>query len=111
MVKKAPLRCENCKQFYQRKGVCAWGIPESTGPSSTFASECSLFTDQNGYAPLLDCSDEQLPAWYRQKELIEDGLPTLKPDHLATSPAKKKTRKKRSKDKNEQLEFLSTNPI
>ena len=111
MVKKTPLRCQDCKQFYIRKGVCAWGIIDCGGPDSIHANECPLFTDQNGYAPLLDCDEDQLPAWYRQKELIEDGLPTLKPDHLATSPAKKKTRKKRSKDKNEQLEFLSTNLI
>ena len=70
MAKKALLRCQDCKQFYQRKGRCAWSIPESKGPDSTFAEDCSLFTDQNGYAPLLDCPEDQLPAWYRQKELF-----------------------------------------
>jgi hypothetical protein len=111
MVKKAPLRCENCKQFYQRKGACAWGIPESTGANSTFASQCSLFTDKNGYAPLLDCLEEQLPAWYRQKELLKEELPTIQSDRLTILKPKKKTRKKKSKGKNEQLEFLSTNII
>ena len=71
MPKKGSLRCEDCKQFYLRKGSCAWSVPECTGPNSTFAQECANFTDQNGYAPLLDCPEEDLPAWYRQKELFD----------------------------------------
>jgi len=111
MAKKPALRCKDCLQFEHIKGRCAWGIIDCGGPDSIHANECPLFTDQNGYAPLLDCDEDQLPAWYRQKELIEDELPTLKPDHSATSPTKKKTRKKKSKGKNEQLEFLSTNLV
>ena len=112
MVKKTPLRCQDCKQFSKRKGVCAWGIIDCGGPDSIHADVCPLFTNQNGYAPLLDCDEDQLPAWYRQKELIkEEDLPTTESDRLVTSPAKKKTRKSKSKDKKGQLEFLSTNKI
>tara|TARA_R110002012_G_scaffold212231_2_gene383246 strand:- start:1537 stop:1875 length:339 start_codon:yes stop_codon:yes gene_type:complete len=112
MVKKTPLRCQDCKQFYKRKGVCAWGIEECGGPDSIHADECPLFTYPNGYAPLLDCDEDQLPAWYRQKELIkEEDLATMKSDRSVTSPVKKKTRKAKSKDKKGQLEFLSTNLI
>lgn len=111
MPKQASLRCENCKQFYLRKGVCAWGIPESTGANSTFASECSLFTDKNGYAPLLDCEEDQLPAWYRQKELIKEDLQSKDSKGTVTSAPKKKTRKKKPKSKTQQLEFLGTHTV
>jgi len=76
MARKASLRCEDCKQFYLRKGRCAWSVPECTGPNSTFAQECANYTDQNGFAPLLDCPEDQLPAWYRQKELLTNDPKT-----------------------------------
>ena len=113
MPKKPVLRCGDCLQFEHAKDRCAWGIPECKGTdrfNHPFAEECSLFTNQNGFAPLLDCDEDQLPAWYRQKELIkEEDLPTTESDRLVTSPVKKKTRKSKSKDKKGQLEFLSIN--
>ena len=106
MAKKAPLRCQDCLQFYLRKGRCAWSIPECNGPDSTFAEECSLFTDQNGYAPLLDCDEDQLPAWYRQKELF-DHEPKPTPVQVpAKNNVKKKLRKKKRKQ-SDQPELLS----
>tara|TARA_R110001592_G_scaffold71021_8_gene217344 strand:- start:8449 stop:8787 length:339 start_codon:yes stop_codon:yes gene_type:complete len=112
MVKKSPLRCENCKQFHRRKGDCAWGIIDCGGADSIHANVCPLFTDHTGYAPLLDCDEDQLPAWYRQKELIkEEDLPPTESDRLITSLPKKKPRKKNSNDKRSQLEFLSTDTI
>ena len=107
MPKKGSLRCEDCKQFYLRKGSCAWGIPESHGPDSAFAEDCPLFTDQNGYAPLLDCDEDQLPAWYRQKELF-DYEPEPVAAHLTpASDIKKKSRKKKRSLKPEQHEILT----
>ena len=107
MPKKGSLRCEDCKQFYLRKGSCAWSVPECTGPGSTFAEKCSLFTDQNGFAPLLDCPEEDLPAWYRQKELF-DYEPEPVAAHLTpASDIKKKSRKKKRKPQAEQFDVLS----
>ena len=106
MAKKASLRCQDCKQFYLRKGRCAWGIPECNGPDSTFAEECSLFTDQNGYAPLLDCDEDQLPAWYRQKELFDYEPEPALVQVPAKNNVKKKSRKKKRKQ-SDQPEILS----
>lgn len=66
---KRSLRCADCQQFSLEKGCCGWLIPECKGGDSTFAGECALFTDHTGYSPLLDCDDDQLPAWFRQINL------------------------------------------
>ena len=107
MAKKAPLRCQDCLQFYLRKGRCAFSIPECTGPDSTFAQECANYTDQTGYAPLLDCDEDQLPAWYRQKELLPYEGKAIPAEPVAASDIKRKSRKKKRKQQAEQLEVLS----
>ena len=107
MPKKGSLRCEDCKQFYLRKGSCAWSVPECTGPNSTFAQECASFTDQNGFAPLLDCPEEDLPAWYRQKELFDYEPEQSPAQPTPASDIKKKSRKKKRSLKPEQHEILT----
>jgi len=112
MVKKPALRCSDCKQFIPRKGRCAWDIidcEETGGHKSTYADKCNLFTDHNGYAPLLDCEEEQLPAWYRQKEFFKEESPTMQPEHSISSSVKKKPRKKKRKQKPNQLTLESLN--
>ena len=107
MPKKPVLRCGDCLQFEHAKDRCAWGIPECKGTdrfNHPFAEECSLFTNQNGYAPLLDCDEDQLPAWYRQKELF-DYEPETAP--ATDNNIKKKSRKKKRKKKSDQPELLS----
>ena len=107
MSKKPVLLCGDCLQFEHAKDGCAWGIPECKGPDRAnhpFAQECSLFTNKDGYAPLLDCPEDQLPAWYRQKELFdyEPEKPTAK-----DSDAKPKPQKRKRKQKPNQPEILS----
>ena len=102
MAKKASLRCQDCKQFYLRKGRCAWGIPESLGPDSAFAEECPLFTNQNGYAPLLDCDEDQLPAWYRQKELFDYEPETTNTKRSGDSDGRVTRPRKRSNKRSRQ---------
>jgi len=104
MAKKPALRCQDCLQFEHAKGRCAWSIPECKGPDHPFAEECSLFTNQNGYAPLLDCPEDQLPAWYRQKELFNYEPETAS---ATDNNIKKKSRKKKRKQKSDQPELLS----
>lgn len=116
MLKKPALRCSDCKQFNWRMGRCAWGIKEceeTGGHKSIHADDCNLFTNHNGYAPLLDCKEEQLPAWYRQKELFKTESPTMQSEHSTPFLVKKKPRKKKRKQKPNQLplESLSTNKI
>ena len=106
MAKKAPLRCQDCLQFYLRKGRCAFSVPECTGPDSTFAQECANYTDQTGYAPLLDCDEDQLPAWYRQKELFDHEQKPTPVQVPAKNNVKKKLRKKKRKQ-SDQPEILS----
>jgi len=101
-MKKPVLRCGDCKQFEHDKDRCAWQIPECKGLEHPFAQECALFTDQNGYAPLLDCDENQLPAWYRQKELFAyERQPAP-----STVPVKKKLQQKKRKQKPDQFEIL-----
>ena len=107
MAKKLALRCKDCKQFYLRSGKCAWNHRDCHGPDCTFADECPLFTDQNGFAPLLDCDEDQLPAWYRQKELLPDECKAIPVEPVAANGVKKKSRKKKRKKQPEQLEVLS----
>ena len=107
MPKKPVLRCSDCLQFEHAKDRCAWGIPECKGKDHPFAQKCSLFTDQNGYAPLLDCDEDQLPAWYRQKELLPYEEIVLSSEPVAANGVKKKSRKKKRKKQAEQLEVLS----
>ena len=57
-------RCGDCKLFgtlASQPNACGWQIRECTGAKGTFAKECSLFTYQNGYQPLLDCPEDDLP--------------------------------------------------
>lgn len=64
--------CGECKLFDFTKGSsgnCSWGIPECTGPAADHAKWCPLFTDQNGYQPLLDCEEEDLPEWTRSNQM------------------------------------------
>lgn len=66
------VRCGDCKLFgtlASKPNACGWQIPECTGAKGTFASECPLFTYPNGYQPLLDCAEEDLPDWTRQEQL------------------------------------------
>ena len=59
-------RCGDCKLFgslASKPDCCGWEIPECKGADSVFARKCSLFTFPNGYQPLLDCSEEDLPDW------------------------------------------------
>lgn len=67
-----PNACGECKLFDITKGTngkCSWGIPECSGPTARHARYCPLFTDQNGYQPLLDCPEEDLPEWTRSEQL------------------------------------------
>ena len=70
---QAQSRCGDCKLFgslVSRPNACGWNIPEcSKGAESTFAQECSLFTYENGFQPLLDCAEEDLPEWTRQEQM------------------------------------------
>lgn len=69
---QASCRCGDCKLFGSlatQPDACGWGIPECRGEQSTFAKECSLFTYPNGYQPLLDCPEEDLPEWTHAKQL------------------------------------------
>ena len=68
----ASRACGDCKLFDVTKGkagLCSWGIPECTGPAGTHAKWCPLFTDHNGYQPLLDCEEEDLPEWTRSSQM------------------------------------------
>ena len=68
---QALSRCGDCKLFgtlATKPQACGWGIPECSGPQGTFAEKCPLFTYQNGYMPLLDCADEDLPEWTRVEQ-------------------------------------------
>ena len=63
--------CGECKLFDTtkgRNGLCSWGIPECKDQWSEHAKWCPLFTDENGFQPLLDCSEEELPEWTRAKQ-------------------------------------------
>ena len=51
-----------------------WEIKECKGADSTHAAICSLFTYPNGYQPLLDCAEEDLPEWTRAKQLSLESL-------------------------------------
>ena len=107
MAKKPVLRCGDCLQFEHAKDRCAWGIPECKGPewfNHPFAQDCSLFTNKDGYAPLLDCPEDQLPAWYRQKELFD-----YEPEKAIAkdSDVKPKPQKRKRKQKPDQPEILS----
>ena len=69
---QASCRCGDCKLFgslISQPNACSWGVPESKGADSTFARECALFTHENGFQPLLDCPEEDLPDWTRAKQL------------------------------------------
>lgn len=110
MPKKLALRCKDCKQFYLRTGKCAWDHVDCHGPDCTFAEECPLFTDQNGYAPLLDCDEDQLPAWYRQKELFDYEPQTTNTKTSSRSDgrvtqSRKRTNKRSGQQQTESLAF------
>ena len=69
---QAQCRCSDCKLFgslASQPNACSWGVPESKGADSTFARQCALFTYPNGYQPLLDCPEEDLPEWTTAKQL------------------------------------------
>ena len=69
---QALCRCGDCKLFGSlatKPDACGWSIPECRGADSTFARECSLFCYSNGYQPLLDCPEEDLPDWTKAKQL------------------------------------------
>ena len=69
---QAQCRCSDCKLFgslASQPNACSWGVPESKGADSIFARQCALFTYPNGYQPLLDCPDEDLPEWTTAKQL------------------------------------------
>ena len=69
---QALCRCGDCKLFGSittKPDACGWNIPECTGKSGTFAEKCPLFTYANGYQPLLDCAEEDLPEWTRTEQL------------------------------------------
>ena len=69
---QAQCRCGDCKLFgslASQPNACSWGVPESKGADSTFARQCALFTYPNGYQPLLDCAEEDLPEWTSAKQL------------------------------------------
>ena len=71
-MKLASRRCQDCHLFDSDIGVagsCSWGIPECKGPRSLHAVRCPLFTEQNGYMPLLDCDEADLPEWTRTAQL------------------------------------------
>jgi len=66
------LQCGDCKLFDHSKGAagqCSWQIPECKGPQHSHANWCPLFTDQNGYQPLLDCAEEDLPEWVNSEQM------------------------------------------
>ena len=68
----ASRTCGDCKLFDHSKGAagqCSWKVPECTGPSGTHAKWCPLYTDQNGYQPLLDCTEEDLPEWVNSEQM------------------------------------------
>ena len=60
MPKPPALRCGDCLQFNHDTGQCGWLIKECRGASTTFASECALWTTQSGKMPRLDSDDEQM---------------------------------------------------
>ena len=69
---QAQCRCGDCKLFGSittKPDACGWEIPECKGAQSTFAQRCSLFTYPNGYQPLLDCLEEDLPEWTKAEQL------------------------------------------
>ena len=69
---QAQCRCSDCKLFgslASQPNACSWGVPESKGADSLFARQCALFTYPNGYQPLLDCPEEDLPEWTTAKQL------------------------------------------
>ena len=57
MPKPPALRCGDCLQFNHDTGQCGWLI---RGASTTFAAECSLYTNQFGKMPRLDSDEEQM---------------------------------------------------
>lgn len=60
--------CGECKAFDFTKGKCSWGIKECKDQWSKHAKWCPLFTEQNGYMPLLDCPEDALPEWARSNQ-------------------------------------------
>lgn len=107
MAKKPVLRCGNCLQFEHAKDRCSFLIPECKGPDRAnhpFAQECANYTDQTGFAPLLDCDEDQLPAWYRQKELFD-----YEPEKAIAKDrdVKLKPQKRKRKQKPDQPEIMS----
>ena len=69
---QASCRYSDCKLFgslASQPNACSWGVPESKGADSTFARQCALFCYPNGYQPLLDCPEEDLPEWTSAKQL------------------------------------------
>ena len=69
---QAQCRCGDCKLFgslVSQPNACSWGIPECKGAESAFAQECALFCHENGFQPLLDCPEEDLPEWTRQEQM------------------------------------------
>ena len=68
----ASRACGDCKLFDHSKGAagqCSWKVPECSGPTATHAKWCPLYTDHNGYQPLLDCADEDLPDWVNSEQM------------------------------------------
>ena len=62
--------CGDCGLFDHTKGKagqCSWAIPECNGPRAKHAERCPLFTDQNGVQWLLECPEEDLPDWTRER--------------------------------------------
>ena len=70
---QALCRCGDCKLFgslVSQPNACSWGVPEcNKGADSTHADRCPLFTYPNGYQPLLDCAEEDLPEWTRTEQM------------------------------------------
>ena len=69
---QAQCRCGDCKLFgslVSQPNACSWGIPECSGADSSHAERCPLFTYSDGFQPLLDCTDEELPEWTRTNQL------------------------------------------
>ena len=65
------LHCKDCHLFDESIGTagsCGWEILECKGPKSLHANVCPLFTQADGYMPLLDCDEADLPAWARQDQ-------------------------------------------
>lgn len=64
--------CGECKLFDFAKGpagLCSWLVPECKGPTSVHAKYCPLYTEPNGYQPLLDCDEDELPEWTRSTQM------------------------------------------